>query len=43
MLLQLCAVNNYKVSAKKSLINSFKLQNYEKCRKSGRDTISDIA
>jgi len=43
MLLQICAVNNYKVCAKQSLFNSLKLQHYEKCRKSGRDTIPDIA
>jgi len=43
MLLQIWAVNNYTVCAKKSLFDSLKLQNYEKCRKSGRDTIPDIA
>jgi len=43
MLLQIRAVNNNKVCAKKSLFNSLKLQNYEKCRKSGRVTIPDIA
>jgi len=43
MLLQICAVNNYKVCAKQSLFNSLKLQNYGKCRKFGRDTIPDIA
>ena len=42
-LLQICAENNYNVfvhCAKQSLFNSLKLQ---KCRKSGRDIIPDIA
>ena len=43
MLLQFCAVNNYKVCAKQSLFNNLHLQHYKKCRKSGRDTLSDFA